>query len=218
MELKSSNDTIMLDEFSRPAYRGGGSHIFRYNGLLVKVFHVVDNKSISMLSEDDFDLIKRIKHKNFIDLIERYHRVPKTSELVEAYTYHEIEGKTYNFLERDTEFCIEQLRELLSLFDDFSEYGIKLQDVSSVNTLVLSDRIVLIDPDLYKYVKPSTELKSFNRHQFLYLVLSYFFLYNGRIIPDIIEGCIDNNNPVDMIAKKLLPYKTPVDYIKNNNR
>lgn len=97
MELRSSHDTIIIDEFSKPTYRGGGSRIIRYNGLLVKVFHVVNNKSISVLSEDDFDLLKTIKHENFIDLVERYHRVPKTSENVEAYTYHEIEGKNLFF-------------------------------------------------------------------------------------------------------------------------
>lgn len=215
MELKNSNNSIILDDLAKPIYRGGASLIYRHNGELVKVFHVADDKSISTLSEDNFDLIKKIKHKNFIDLIDRYHRVPETSEFVEAYTYHEIEGSTFNFLQCDTEFCVEQLRILLSLFDIFSECGIKMQDVSAVNTLVLSDRIVLIDPDLYDNVGLSTYLKGFNRNQLIYLVLSYFFYYDGYIIPEIIEGCIDSEDPVELIAKRLLPYKTPIDYIRD---
>lgn len=215
MELKGNNDTIILDDNVKPIYRGGSSEIFRNEGLMVKVFQLVNNKSSSVISEENFDIIKKVKHRNFIDLVEKYHRVPKTSDMVEAYTYHEIEGETFNFLERDTEFCIEQLRELLSLFDILSELGIKIHDASEVNTIVLSDRIVLIDPDFYDYIGTSSNLKDFNRGQFKYLVLSYFFNYNRLVMPSLMFSYKDND-PVEYLAKELKLYKTPLDYIKNN--
>lgn len=215
MELKGNNDTITLDDNVKPIYRGGSSEIFRNEGLMVKVFQLVNNKSSSVISEENFDIIKKVKHRNFIDLVEKYHRVPKTSDMVEAYTYHEIEGETFNFLERDTEFCIEQLRELLSLFDILSELGIKIHDASEVNTIVLSDRIVLIDPDFYDYIGTSSNLKDFNRGQFKYLVLSYFFNYNRLVMPSLMFSYKDND-PVEYLAKELKLYKTPLDYIKNN--
>lgn len=215
MELKGNNDTIILDDNVKPIYRGGSSEIFRNDGLMVKVFQLVNNKSSSVISEENFDIIKKVKHRNFIDLVEKYHRVPKTSDMVEAYTYHEIEGETFNFLERDTEFCIEQLRELLSLFDILSELGIKIHDASEVNTIVLSDRIVLIDPDFYDYIGTSSNLKDFNRGQFKYLVLSYFFNYNRLVMPSLMFSYKDND-PVGYLAKELKLYKTPLDYIKNN--
>lgn len=215
MELKSDKGTIMLNDSVNPVYHGGASHIFRSDGVLLKVFHLVDGKSMSVLSEDNFDLIRSVKHDNFIDLIERYHRVPKTSDLVEAYTYHEIVGKIYDFMECDMEFCIDQLNKLLTLVDYFSELGIKIRDVSAVNTVVLGDRIVLIDPDLYEYVGPSKNVSKFNRNQLLFLILSYFYTYTGTLVPGIIEDSIDSENPIDIIAKKLSPYKTPIDYVKN---
>lgn len=215
MELKSNNDTIILDDNVKPIYRGGSSEIFRNDGLMVKIFRLVNNKSSSIISEENFDIIKRVKHRNFIDLVEKYHRVPKTSEMVEAYTYHEIEGETFKFLERDTEFCIEQLRELLSLFDIFSELGIRVCDASEVNTIVLFDRIVLIDPDFYDYIGASSNLKDFNRGQFKYLVLSYFFNYNRLVMPSLMFSYKDKD-PIEYLAKELKLYKTPLDYIKNN--
>lgn len=215
MELKGNNDTIILDDNVKPIYRGGSSEIFRNDGLMVKVFQLVNNKSSSVISEENFDIIKKVKHRNFIDLVEKYHRVPKTSDMVEAYTYHEIEGETFNFLERDTEFCIEQLRELLSLFDILSELGIKIHDASEVNTIVLSDRIVLIDPDFYDYIGTSSNLKDFNRGQFKYLILSYFFNYNRLVMPSLMFS-YKANDPVEYLAKELKLYKTPLDYIKNN--
>lgn len=215
MELKSDKGGIILNDSVNPVYRGGASHIFRYDGVLVKVFYLVDGESVSVLSESDFDLISCVKHENFVDLIDRYHRVPKTSELVEAYTYHEIKGKTYNFVECDTEFCIDQLRKLLGLVDYLSELGIKIVDVSAINTIVLSDRVVLIDPDLYKYVGPSKEVSDFNRNQLLFLILSYFYSYTGTLVPGIIEDCVSADKPIDIIAKRLSPYKTPIDFYKN---
>lgn len=215
MVLKSDKGTIMLNDSINPVYHGGASHIFRSDDVLVKVFHLVDGISMSVLSEDNFDLIRKVKHDNFIDLIERYHRVPKTSDFVEAYTYHEIVGKTYEFVECDTGFCIDQLNKLLTLVDYFSELGIKIIDVSAVNTVVLGDRIVLIDPDLYEYVGPSKNVSKFNRNQLLFLILSYFYTYTGTLVPGIIEDSIDSENPIDIIAKKLSPYKTPIDYVKN---
>lgn len=215
MELKSDKGTIIFDDSVNPVYHGGASHIFRSDGVLLKVFHLVDGKSMSVLSEDNFDLISKIKHDNFIDLIERYHRVPKSSDFVEAYTYHEIVGKTYEFVECDTEFCIDQLNKLLTLVDYFSELGIKISDVSAENTVVLENRIVLIDPDLYVYVGTSKNVTSFNRNQLLFLILSYFYSYTGTLVPGIIDDSVDKENPIAGIAKKLSPYKRPIDYVKN---
>lgn len=213
MELAGETKRIIIDEICEPKYKGGLSSIYFNNDLLVKVFHVIDGKSTSILNEKDFDVLKAIKHDNFIDLKERYHLNPQTSENVEAYSYKEVEGENYNLLYRDTEFVIDQFRNILSLFDVFSEYGVKTGDVRASNTLVLSNTIVLIDPDFFHYEGPSNNLRDFNRHQFLYLVLSYFFSLNGGILPDIITGSLDASNPMDGISKKLKPYKRPIDYI-----
>lgn len=201
-------------------YEGGTSIIYEVDESTMLKVHILLNNEISLspLNTTVFDLLKTIKHNNFINLIERYHRVPKTSENVEAYTYERIKGDIYNILFMRTDFVMNEFRAIQGLYKIFNEEGVIVSDAHADNSVVLWDRIVIIDPDLfYQYHGKKEILMARNKCTFVDFMESYFdkTLCDKEKTNELFDGLSKETDPVKSLDLRLKGYKFPYDYFLN---
>lgn len=217
MILVNSLGEIVEFDTSDWIYRGATSKIYEVDeSTLVKIHNLVHNdRSISMLAPSVFDLLKTIKHKNFINLIERYHRVPQTSENVEAYTYEHIKDGIYNPLYLAmTDFMVDQFYNIWQLFEIFSSEGIAVSDTNVKNSVLLKERIVIIDPDFFDFLGDKEGILIRNRIEFVEFMKSFFdpaFCGYSKI-EKLFDGMMEENEPLKILAQRLKGYKRPYDY------
>lgn len=217
IQLVNSSGSIVEFDNSNCIYNTGGtSHIFKVDeSTLLKIHHLSYGKSLSTLKKEVFDLLKTIKHENFIKLIERYNRIPQTSENVEAYTYEHIRGDSYNLLYLRTDFMIDQFNGIQNLFGIFTSEGIIVFDVAPENSIVLADRVVVIDPDFYTIYDDSEARILINNACFCQLMEGYFETCNDRIRKDLFSKISEEKDPVLALEKRLKGCKRPIDYFIN---
>ncbi len=214
MQLTNSLGEVVEFNTEQSKYTGGTSKIFEVDDSTLLKIHIRCNnwKSISPLSESNFDLLKSIKHENFINLIERYHRIPATTAKVEAYTYEHIKGEETNLLFLRTDFIIDQFRGMYQLYEIFTSEGIGVSDVYAANSIVLKDRIVIIDPDFFRMFTNKEELIRRNKNLFIDFIKTYFSLCDTIKRDKLFDGLYKTEDPIKMLEKRLSGYKRPYDY------
>ena len=146
---------------------GKQSDIFLYDDIVLKAYY----ESVCKMDYCTFLLLKRIKSRNFINLINSYSK-SKGEFQVDAYTSYFIKDE-HDLDTYTTEKFITEVNGLIRLVDFFANFHILMNDVHRDN-LIFSDHIKLIDPDKYLISSASVECISIqNRIQLLTALKSY---------------------------------------------
>lgn len=151
---------------------GTQADILLYNDIVLKAYY---EEVVCRIDPRTFDILKRIKSRNFINLIKRYSK-EKNSGVVDAYTSAFIKDEN-NLDEYTVEQFLLEVHGLIKLVDFFSCNGILMSDVHK-DSLIVSDHIKLIDPDKYILCRmPKNVLMSENRSQVLNALKNYLKEY-----------------------------------------
>lgn len=231
MQYYDSKGNICNFYLDKSVHHGECAHIYRISGYLAfkKYYAYLSGKC--RITEDIFKALKSLKHGNLVNL-EEYFYENIDSDLIDAYTYDYIESEDVNILEMDKDFTLFNLEQLEELFELFTSLNIKTKDVKAANSVMTSDKIILIDPDCFSFYLSSDkeQLRSINRRELLDLFIT---LYSKKIsvcnnvydLRDVVKAkmmvldlfdknLVSNKSVTDEVSKKLKYYKRPIDYFK----
>ena len=121
---------------------GKQADLFLCDDKVLKVYY----ESVPRIDYRTFKVLRRIKSRHFIDLIDTYSKA-KNAGVIDAYTSYYIDDKR-NLESYSTDEFISEIQGLVRLTDFFANFKILMSDVHKDN-LIFSDHIKLIDPDKY---------------------------------------------------------------------
>lgn len=220
--------------------------VFQYKDFALKKYFE-DTTMFSRLQPREFDILKNISSNNFIKLYEIYQKLTirelevymdtKLGFAVDAYTSKFYEHDDTNIFTESTDYLLQNVRGLDSLFDAFSDNFIMVADMKYGNAIINENYIILTDPDTFSYVGDTYHkdtLKLVNKALLVDLIRSILSCQASKIhdISDWkkIEG-IENNveskmkdivikNDTDIayeFSKKLKNVKRPIDYFSRKD-
>lgn len=190
---------------------GTQADIFLYDKVILKSYY---EDMLCRFDARTFDILKKIKSRNFMNLIKRYSK-EKNSGVVDAYTASFIEEKN-NLEDYTVEQFLSEVSGLIRLVDFFANYGILMSDVHK-DSLIVSDHIKLIDPDKYILCKaPKSVLVSQNRGQLLNALKSYLMEYIDEVSDSQVYELFNINrkgNIEDEMKEKIGTKKYIMNYL-----
>lgn len=87
-----------------------------------------------------------------------------------GYTAKYYEDKKINIFDKDLDYVLDNMNNIEKLFDELSKNIIRVKDLKYKNTILMDDKIILIDPDAYKKVNYSeSSLRIINKKELLSL-------------------------------------------------
>ncbi len=224
--------------------QGNCAKVFRYGDKVLKEYFP-DTGRGSRLKPEVFDILRHIDNDNFMKLYEIYSDMDffeMLIYLVEKNLYKEEDdcdifqvdcslAKYYpsdpiHILEESINYVLENFRQLDSLFDIFTDNGIRTDDIKRENCVLNTNGIVIIDPDCFKISKDSIrDVRIHNKKNLLHLLKSICCdnvgdYKNFGKIKDNINGFLDeadikeNTDIAYEISNKLKYVKKPIDYFR----
>lgn len=118
---------------------------------------------------------------------------------IDAYTCKYVKPDDINILTMSTDYMLENIYEISKIFSYLSSKGIRTQDVKPQNTILTTDRIVLIDIDCFD--KVNVNLDSLNRKNQFDLL---------KLMQNLFLNCIDKYCDYGDDIKGLIKYKQVV--------
>lgn len=115
---------------------------------------------------------------------------------IDAYTCKYVKPDDINILTMSTDYILDNMYEISKIFSYLSLKEIRTQDVKPQNTILTSDKIILIDIDCFDRVDVS--LDSLNRR-------NQFDIF--RLLQNLFLDCIDKYASIDDDIKELIEYK-----------
>lgn len=215
---------------------GQNASIFLSDNTIVKKYYN-HTPAHFRISTEIFDILKKINNKHFIELYEIYcqiapillplHQKGIIPFTVSAYTAKYYINENINILYEPTDYIISNLEEIEKLIDIFSNNQIITRDLTKANTIINSQGIILIDPDLFHIPItpiPRKNIITNNKFQLLSLLESIWIssIYKKE---NVSYNDINNlfNIPInettsitDEIYKKLKYTKHPINYFSKH--
>lgn len=245
MQYYNSKGEIVELSGIRSGKFGHNSEIIHMNngGFYKKYFSQTEKENRIPL--EVFEFIKQVTNKHLIKLIERFYEVRRDlmaddvinhpeCYLISAYTYKWIKQDNIDIFLMPVDYLTDNLKELLDLADYFSEYGLYLVDTKEENAVLNNSGIVLIDPDIYTFSYKASykefpklpytdEVKRWNRRMIIDLFkdICRKALQIRDDAPEVTVHSLfedtewDGSYDVDIVAKKLKGFKTPLEYVKS---
>jgi hypothetical protein len=159
--IYSELDTTGLEEIGA----GSNGTVYRYDDVAIKVYDNVsyDSKNIDI---DIFDDLRDIDLDSFIKLIdcstilcEKDSYCPKNrdkychreKEIVRAYSSMYVEPSKELLIDKPIDYTLNSLYEFKSLLEELNQKKILIGDAHQNNCVITDDRLVIVDPDLYRY-------------------------------------------------------------------
>lgn len=130
---------------------GASALIYLENNEATKVYfdEVLENDRLSI---DMFNYIKNLNHDYLLKL--HKYELTKLNELViKSYTYDYLEKIKPKYISNIEEYLLNSFNEIEKLARYLADERIRMMDLYETNTIYTNDKIVLIDPDLYKFDK-----------------------------------------------------------------
>lgn len=175
------------------------------------------------IDKEVYEIIKKIDSSYILKIHTLYYDLLK--KRIMGYLADYYKPDQINILEEDIYYTLDNLHNIRLLFEKLASYFIKVDDVKILNTILQKDKIVLLDPDLFKIVDCSEDdcIKHNNQRlinlfksiyeEVITTNLSQFKENPYFILDDLFK--IDSDNLEDGIAKKLTKYKYPIEYFKD---
>ena len=201
---------------------GNCAKVYREDNYIKKVYYEYCLEK-NRIDKKVYEIIKKIDSSYMLKIHDLYHDYFKKH--IMGYLADYYKPDTVNILEEDIYYTLDNLHNIKQLFDELASYFIKVDDVKILNAIIQKDKIVLLDPDLYRIVNCSEEdCIKHNDYELINLFKSIYkeslttnlsqFKENPYFILDDLFK-VDSDNIEDEIAKKLTKYKYPIEYFKN---
>lgn len=211
--------------------RGGCAKIYSNGEVILKKYYPYTIPR-SKLTEGMFDILSDINNPHFVELLNIYKQEllfnKKNNQApefrVDAYTAKYYHDDKVNVLEEHKDYLLDNLREIEELFEIFTDNMIWLDDIKKDNTILTTNNIVVIDPDLYKIYQSSKEyLSRLNKIELIKLITSIMVhdlkpngictmdnlqFINSYIFKSMTKG---PKNITDEFSKKLEYVKRPIE-------
>lgn len=201
---------------------GNCAKVYKEDNYVKKVYFEYCSKN-NRVDEKVYNILKNIEYPNMMKMYGLYYDYFKKN--IKGYFAEYYKPDEINILEEDIYYTLNNIHNIKLLFDELSSYFIKVDDVKYLNTILQKDKIILIDPDLYRVVNCSEEdCIKYNNQKFINLFKSIYKSSIGEKIIDfkeinpyfILDDLFKVNSNIieDEIAKKLTKYKYPIEYFK----
>lgn len=226
--------------------QGNCAKVFRYGDKVLKEYFP-DTERDSRLKPEVFDILRHVDSDYFIKLYDIYtdmnilellfYTIEKNMDKeeydcdifqVDVYLAKYYPSNSIHILEESTNYVLENFRQLDSLFDIFTDNGIRTDDIKRENCVLNTNGIVIIDPDCFKISKDSIrDVRIHNKKNLLHLLKSICCdsvgdYENFGKIKDNINGFLDeadikeNTDIAYEISKKFQYVKKPIDYFRKS--
>lgn len=185
------------------------------------------------LTPKRFDILKDVNNSHFIKLLNIYssmnlfelleYKVKVLDFITDAYTTKYYDDDKVDALYVQTDYIMDNLRELELLFDDFTDNGIVTDDIKRKNAILSPKGIVIIDPDsFYMSTEPTDLISIKNKLNLLDLIRSICVdsmieksIIDDRLskIMELVDIKVDRTTDVTHeVSKKLKHFKRPIEY------
>ncbi len=167
--------------------------------------------------------IRDLKLDNFYEIYDLLFDI--NGELC-GYTMKFYQDDDIDIMSMPTDYTIENLRKINASLKRLSEKKICAIDLKYHNTIMQSDKIIIIDTDLY-YRSTCDESKIYERNKdalyrmfasLYYATLTKKYLITPNDDFYDLRVLFNQDDDIDMICKKLSRYKYPIDYIYKRGR
>lgn len=221
--------TFKLEEpFSN---KGGSANVYLIDDKKI-VFKKYKNKMVlyRVIDFEIFDFLKACDNPHIFNLLETYYCrdgilkkmklrcIPK-KVLIDAYTYEYVETSRERLIDRPTDYFLTNLSELESFLDYLANYHILVHDLSVDNVILNENRMVLIDPDMFRFrTDISRERIRFLNRKALLELYENIIIYERKRNELELETLLLNVNAnkedlASQASKQLSMCKKPTDYI-----
>lgn len=166
-----------LKKFDRSNFEylnhGSCAHVAHNHDIIFKQYY--SNVPLSdRLKVCIFEILKDINNSHFIELIDIYaegkllklifYKIIKKILIIDAYTAKYYKSEKINVLYAPTDYFLDNIREIETLFGIFSNNAILTDDLHVGNIIFTSNNMIIIDPDFFKlYEKKDIVIKNKRR-------------------------------------------------------
>lgn len=161
--------TVFFDfESSICINHGNTSNIYKIDDYILKKYYVYASDAFK-LDIEILEILNQINSENMIKIYDLLYEDIDLSEL-SGYTAKYYEDKKINIFDKDLDYVLDNMNNIEKLFDELSKNIIRVKDLKYKNTILMDDKIILIDPDAYKKVNYSeSSLRKINKKRLLSL-------------------------------------------------
>lgn len=190
----------------------------------LKIFkESISRKDKKSFDEDVFNIIRELKPKNIYTLGDLYYNKSLTRILGYLSEYYSKED--INILTMPVDYTFDSLCSLYDSFSLLSKYKVCVDDVTTLNVILNSNGITIIDIDSYYKDNKNTE-KSILKNNLYTLGELFACIYINSLteidagkrarMTDKIERLFISVGTfgVEPVIKKLIKYKYPIDYLQ----
>ena len=218
--------------------KGECAQVYRYQSDKILKVYFSTTVLEARLQPRVFDILKDIENEHLMKIYQLYSDMNYLSQILykmkclsfttDAYTAEYYQEQKINALEEPTEYLLDNVKELEDLFDIFTKKQAITWDVKRANTVMDSNNIIIIDPDLFYISKLSNVYTArTNKMNLLRLVRSILYWASTEqqdyqklereITIELDETNISGKtNVTDYLYKKLKYSKKPIDYFRKN--
>ena len=219
-ELERINENMVTNSF-----------VYKYKDMIIKKYW---NYTDFAISEDVFDKLCTIDNKHFIKLYEMFtiilddeykEKYDKFQEgkrffYIDGYTAKYYQSSSINPMLEKSNYLINSIEGLKELVEILSKNKIMMHDTKTLNTIINSSGIIIIDPDYYEISNQDIEIiKNNNYEELLQLLRTMFIHYAVLKKYDILKlfdkYSSDNSlESVSYIENELKKVKRPIDLLE----
>lgn len=193
------------------------------------VYKISDTECIKVYkksSEVDIEILKLIKSlylRNYYEILELYYSRSNIFKAVKT-TYYQ--KQNIDILTMPTNYTLDNLFNISLSINTLTKNNVLVEDSHSENVIMDSNKITIIDVDLYSFnrFRTAKELKIKNLERLAYLfkeiyteaITDFHPEYKDCITSALIGEIFNFYTPhhIESTYKKLSKYKYPIDYIK----
>lgn len=196
-------------------------------GLDTETYKTTGNECLKVfrnLYEDEmlFKILSKLDLNNFYKINKLLY--DKDNNFM-AYTARFYKKEDIDILTMPVDYTIENMNRLYKVSSILSSNNIRIEDLHHKNVILDNNNITIIDADRYIY-DPNNEHKDYNK-RFINTLFVLLYMTSSEInqlatnqnyydmVTSIRQLFAKDNNP-DIVSKKLVKYKYPIDYLKNN--
>ena len=204
---------ININRMERIRPAGVCSEVFHDDKIIFKKYYSHIHPSCK-ISPNMFKFLKSISNENFMELYDILCEKKRIKFRTDAYTAKYYCPEKINILEQPTDYILDNFRELDRLFQIFTNERVKVADMKFDNSILTSNKIIIIDPDLFhKSLLPKKNITLANKLELLALLRSILINTVKTKDYEILTGNLfdfEINHDTDIayeLSKKLKPYK-----------
>lgn len=216
---------IDIEKMEKIKSTGISSRVFHNDRIILKKYRPRIHP-FCKITPKMFKTLKTIQNDHFIELYEMFSEKKRLRFKIDAYTAKYYSPEDINIYEQPTDYILDNFSELEKLFEVFTNERIETDDIKFENSILTSNEIIIIDPDLFTKSFLSKDIISVaNKLELLKLLRSILIKTVKAKGYECILGKeslfdfkVDENTDITHeLSKKLKPYKKTIDYFKKYN-